>query len=710
MQLMTNTSLLSAAQQQQHRLFQQQQQQQHLAAEVHAALHTASASSSSSSPSSSVSSSSLSSADDQPGLLSLPAKLDPHALPTLTLPPSPLHQQQSSSSSVQSTASAPASQQQHALAAASEYFPQHSPSSPSPLQYRGGGVYAGVGVLSSPSAQVLHVSGALQHAQSQPLPSVIGRAAAAATRPPVGPAPPSAAAGAPPPPFYASGAPTVSPFHPMQQQQYTAANALHPSASSMPYAYMHQQHQQHQQQQQQPQHQLGGNNGVAAPNATPQRSATAPSVHQQTGPGPGYSGFYAPSFGQGFPLLQQNYLQQQQQQQHTASAQQSALQHQHSLLKQQQMHQQQQQHQQQVQPSAAPFSPTSLQRLLNPSQLSQLGLSLPPAAFSAAQSAPAGALLSSELLYVNQRYHELMYKLQLHLRKLDEHHHHQHPVLIEDVFRALREELGSYQQHQLHRLSSVKPEQLLGSPQSPSLPSLSSVSPSYLSSPSSSLSSERLFCKPSRLISQFNKKPFKLLMVQIQRQYTSSKKELDAMREKEKERLIAVRVRLMGAPLRGHVYFVAKDLCQLIHSRKGNVAKSVSQFNENEKARMPVLCPRSNGTLSTHSLTVLTIDGIKRLLTASRSPLAPHLLKWLLGQVELIVEQGESGDEKVGNTTTVTFPRVERKGEVEVKEGEFAHDVQLLVDSDEEGGDDDQQQQQQQQDTTAEEEEESARD
>ena len=74
--------------------------------------------------------------------------------------------------------------------------------------------------------------------------------------------------------------------------------------------------------------------------------------------------------------------------------------------------------------------------------------------------------------------------------------------------------------------------------------------------------------------------------------------------------------------------------------------------------------------LSTHSLTVLTIDGIKRLLTASRSPLAPHLLKWLLGQVEVIVEQGERGDEKVGETTTVTFPKVERKGEVEVKEGD----------------------------------------
>ena len=114
----------------------------------------------------------------------------------------------------------------------------------------------------------------------------------------------------------------------------------------------------------------------------------------------------------------------------------------------------------------------------------------------------------------------------------------------------------------------------------------------------------------------------------------------------------------------------------------------MSQFNENEKARMPVLCPRSNGTLSTHSLTVLTIDGIKRLLTASRSPLAPHLLKWLLGQVEVIVEQGERGDEKVGETTTVTFPKVERKGEVEVKEGDNEQEVEVMLDSDEEAGHD----------------------
>lgn len=44
---------------------------------------------------------------------------------------------------------------------------------------------------------------------------------------------------------------------------------------------------------------------------------------------------------------------------------------------------------------------------------------------------------------------------------------------------------------------------------------------------------------------------------------------------------------------------------------------------------MPVLCVRGNGTVSTHILTVLTVDGVRRLLSASRSPLAPQVLEWL---------------------------------------------------------------------------------
>jgi len=36
----------------------------------------------------------------------------------------------------------------------------------------------------------------------------------------------------------------------------------------------------------------------------------------------------------------------------------------------------------------------------------------------------------------------------------------------------------------------------------------------------------------------------------------------------------------------------------------------------------------------------------------------------------------------------VTFPKVERKGEVEVKEGDHDQEVEVMLDSDEEGGHD----------------------
>ena len=107
------------------------------------------------------------------------------------------------------------------------------------------------------------------------------------------------------------------------------------------------------------------------------------------------------------------------------------------------------------------------------------------------------------------------------------------------------------------------------------------------------------------------------------------------MSKEERERLVAVHVRIMGSPAR-ELYFVAKDVCLLIHTRKGNVAKSIGQFTADEKVRMSVVCPRSNGTVSTHILTALTVKGVRRLLTTSRSPLAAPVLKWIMKQVDCI--------------------------------------------------------------------------
>lgn len=151
--------------------------------------------------------------------------------------------------------------------------------------------------------------------------------------------------------------------------------------------------------------------------------------------------------------------------------------------------------------------------------------------------------------------------------------------------------------------------------------------------------SPRTQCKPCPLVESINKKPLKVLFVNVQRQYTVSKKETVRMSKDDKERLVPVHVRIMGTPARGELYFVAKDVCLLIHTRKGNVAKSIGQFREDEKVRMSVVCPRSNGTVSTHILTALTVKGVKRLLTTSRSPLASHVLKWIMKQVDVIMSE-----------------------------------------------------------------------
>ena len=151
--------------------------------------------------------------------------------------------------------------------------------------------------------------------------------------------------------------------------------------------------------------------------------------------------------------------------------------------------------------------------------------------------------------------------------------------------------------------------------------------------------SPRTSCKPCPLVASISKKPLKVLYVNVQRQFTVSKKETVKMPKEDKERLVPVHVRIMGSAARGgeSLYFVAKDVCLLIHTRKGNVAKSIGQFKEDEKVRMSVVCPRSNGTVSTHILTALTVKGVRRLLSTSRSPLAGHVLKWIMKQVDALV-------------------------------------------------------------------------
>ncbi len=74
----------------------------------------------------------------------------------------------------------------------------------------------------------------------------------------------------------------------------------------------------------------------------------------------------------------------------------------------------------------------------------------------------------------------------------------------------------------------------------------------------------------------------------------------------------------------------------MIHVRKGNVAKTVSQFSDNEKFRMPVICHRSNGISSTQILTVLSESGVERLFATSRSPLVSVVREYFRAQLRFL--------------------------------------------------------------------------
>lgn len=62
----------------------------------------------------------------------------------------------------------------------------------------------------------------------------------------------------------------------------------------------------------------------------------------------------------------------------------------------------------------------------------------------------------------------------------------------------------------------------------------------------------------------------------------------------------------------------AQDVAQLLHIHEANVARRIASFLPHERARMHVLCVQSNGTKATLMLSVLSVDGMTRLLTASK--------------------------------------------------------------------------------------------
>ena len=161
----------------------------------------------------------------------------------------------------------------------------------------------------------------------------------------------------------------------------------------------------------------------------------------------------------------------------------------------------------------------------------------------------------------------------------------------------------------------------------PAPPALDSAAP--LPTPSTPAPVERdRFCKPSRLITAYSSKPFLMTPIHLERQYVTSRKNLDGLTTDERAELCTVTVRWMGRPLVDELYLVATDVCALINIRKSNTAKTVAQFSDAEKVSMPVHCSSGKGS-STHILTVLTMTGVRRLLTSSRSVLSSALLDYL---------------------------------------------------------------------------------
>ena len=148
------------------------------------------------------------------------------------------------------------------------------------------------------------------------------------------------------------------------------------------------------------------------------------------------------------------------------------------------------------------------------------------------------------------------------------------------------------------------------------------------SPPTSPVVERDRFCKPSRLITAYSSKPFLMTPIHLERQYVTSRKNLDAMSGDEKAELCTVTVRWMGRPVLDELYLVATDVCALINIRKSNTAKTVAQFSDVEKVSMPVHCSSGKGS-STHILTALTMAGVRRLLTSSRSVLSSALLEYL---------------------------------------------------------------------------------
>ena len=194
------------------------------------------------------------------------------------------------------------------------------------------------------------------------------------------------------------------------------------------------------------------------------------------------------------------------------------------------------------------------------------------------------------------------------------------------------------------------------SPISPSGLGLSAL-PTVLSPSSAIAVAPTVYDSQAPVVMSCSKFPIAVLHVPVQRQYTMTRKDSKRIKREEKESLVNVSVRIMGTPDASFLYFVAKDVCQLICLRKGSVAKAIHDFTSLEKARMPVMCQRSSGSGCTQVLTVLTVAGVQRLMSASRQPVAKSVLQWIMEKIgEIQREKNAGASLSTGNTLGFTPP------------------------------------------------------
>ena len=130
------------------------------------------------------------------------------------------------------------------------------------------------------------------------------------------------------------------------------------------------------------------------------------------------------------------------------------------------------------------------------------------------------------------------------------------------------------------------------------------------------------------------------------RQFMVRACDLPRLSSDELQQAVEVRVRVMRDQ-RGQAWLVAKDVCALIGKRVGSVGRAISSLNDREKARMlihhspptpaPPPAAASEGQPQRRPLvqvmSVLSVDGLRRLLGRSRCDRAQQLLSSLLADI-----------------------------------------------------------------------------